>query len=113
MALMTLVALGTGLLMSALNVYFRDIEHFMAILLMIWMYLTPIIYPITSIPARYQVLVKLNPMTEMTECFRNVLYYAKLPTLTEFGYFAAFAFVMLGIGWTVFSKLQEGFGEEL
>ncbi len=111
-AIMTIAALGTGLLVSAVNVYFRDVEHFMTILLMIWFYLTPIIYPIT-VAHRYATYIKLNPMTEGANCFRAVLYYGKLPTAVDIGYFTGFSVVILAIGWTVFNHLQAGFAEEL
>jgi ABC-2 type transport system permease protein len=111
-AVTAVAAFGTGLLLSALNVYFRDIEHFMSIALMVWFYLTPIIYPIAT-AKKYATLVKINPMTEMTNSFRAVLYYGKLPTAVDFGYFAGFAVVMLVVGWTVFNHLQAGFAEEL
>jgi len=112
MTLMTIVAFGTGLLVSALNVYFRDIEHFMSIFLMVWFYLTPIIYPIAT-AGHYAKFVKLNPMTEATNCFRAILYYGRFPTAVDIAYFAGFSLVMLAIGWTVFTRLQGGFAEEL
>ena len=49
--LMALFALGLGLMLSAFNVYFRDIQHFMGILFLVWLYLTPIIYPLSYVPA--------------------------------------------------------------
>lgn len=110
--LMAMVTLGTGMLLSALNVYFRDIEHFMSIVLMAWFYLTPIIYPIT-IAKGYTTMLKINPMTEAMNCFRAVLYYGKLPTGLDLGYFVAFAVVILSIGMAVFGRLQAGFAEEL
>jgi ABC-type polysaccharide/polyol phosphate export permease len=110
--LMAIVTLGTGMLLSALNVYFRDIEHFMSILLMVWFYLTPIIYPIKQ-AEQYATLLKLNPMTEATNCFRAVLYYGRFPTAVDIGYFAGFAMVSLAAGLTVFGRLQNGFAEEL
>src|SRR5579875_3082687 len=80
---MAVFAFGMGLLVSALNVYFRDVEHFMNILLLVWIYLTPVIYPITQPGVqRYLTILKLNPMTEITECFRAVLYYGHFPTAT-------------------------------
>jgi lipopolysaccharide transport system permease protein len=112
MAITAMASFGTGLLLSALNVYFRDIEHFMSIALMVWFYMTPIIYPIAT-AKQYAHIVKLNPMTEMANSFRAVLYYGKIPSGVDFGYFAGFALVMLAIGWTVFNHLQAGFAEEL
>lgn len=112
MMIMSVAAFGAGLFFAALNVYFRDVEHFIGILMMIWMYLTPIIYPITSV-GKYSKIIKLNPMTEMTNCFRDVLYYGKLPTAVDFGYFAGWSLAVLVIGWTVFNRLQDNFAEEL
>lgn len=107
-----IAALGAGLLLSALNVYFRDIEHFMSIVLMIWMYLTPIIYPIQAARG-YAKIVKLNPMTELTNCFRSVLYYGRMPSAVDMGYSFGWALVTLVVGWTVFNRLQAGFAEEI
>lgn len=111
-AIMTLVGFGTGLLVSAVNVYFRDVEHFIGIALMIWFYLTPIIYPIL-VARQYAKYVKINPMTEGANCFRAVLYYGRFPTAVDFGYFTGFALLMLVVGWLVYSRLQGGFAEEL
>ena len=58
---MALFALGLGLMLSAFNVYYRDIQHFMGILFLVWLYMTPIIYPLSVVPARYQSLLKINP----------------------------------------------------
>jgi ABC-type polysaccharide/polyol phosphate export permease len=111
-AITSVAGFGMGLLLSSLNVYFRDIEHFMAIVMMIWFYLTPIIYPIAT-AKRFATFVKLNPMTELTNCFRAVLYYGKFPTAVDLGVSVAFASFALAIGWTVFNRLQGGFAEEL
>lgn len=111
-AIMAIAAFGSGLLLSALNVYYRDVQYFISIVLMMWMYLTPIIYPISSV-GKYTKIVKLNPMTEMTNCFRDVLYYGKLPTLVDFSYLTGWALGLLLIGWIVFNRLQNNFAEEL
>jgi ABC-type polysaccharide/polyol phosphate export permease len=108
-----MLSLGLGLLLSSLNVYFRDIEHFMGIVLLVWMYMTPIIYPISVVPARYVRFLKLNPMTEMSISFRNVLYYGILPGGRQLAYFAAWAVGFLVLGWLVFRRLQDGLAEEL
>lgn len=105
--------LGLSLFFSSLNVYFRDIEHFMAILLLVWMYMTPIIYPITSVPARFRGILKLNPMTEMTTAFRSVLYYGQMPGWRDVVYWLGWAVALFAIGWWVFKKLQDGLAEEL
>jgi ABC-type polysaccharide/polyol phosphate export permease len=113
MAINVVFSLGLGLLLSSLNVYFRDIEHFMAILLLMWLYMTPIIYPITSVPGRFRGVLKLNPMTEMSNSFRNALYYGAMPGWKDIVYWAGWAAALFALGWWVFRKLQDGLAEEL
>ena len=60
------MALGVTYLVSALNVYFRDLEHILGILSMAWMYLTPILYPMDMVPQQYTTLFTLNPNTSDT-----------------------------------------------
>jgi lipopolysaccharide transport system permease protein len=112
-ALMALFALGFGLMLSALNVYFRDVEHFMSIFFLVWLYLTPIIYPVTIIPAKYLTIVKLNPMTDAVLCYRQVLYAGTYPGWVELAYFAAWAIGIFFVGRAVFNKLEPGLAEEL
>ena len=76
-------ALGIGLALSVANVYFRDIEHFLGILLNVWFYATPILYPITQVPEEtelfgYEIpmrsIVEANPMAGFAEAFRDCFY---------------------------------------
>lgn len=67
-------ALGAGMWLSALYVQYRDVQHIVPFLLQIWMYLTPIIYPITSIPEAWRWLYSLNPMVGVVQMFRAALF---------------------------------------
>ncbi len=114
MAIMALFALGFGLLLSSINVYFRDVEHFMGILFLVWLYMTPIIYPITTPGvAKYADILKLNPMTDATLCFRDVLYNGTRPGWFEFLYFLGWAVGIFFLGRYVFNRLEPGLAEEL
>jgi ABC-2 type transport system permease protein len=106
-------ALGLGLSLSSLNVYFRDIEHFMAIFFLVWLYLTPIVYPFNRIPHRFQGWVKLNPMTDMALAYRSAFYSGTTPSWPEMGYYALWAVGMLVVGLYVFNRLEHGLAEEL
>jgi ABC-type polysaccharide/polyol phosphate export permease len=106
-------ALGMGLALSALNVYFRDIEHFMAIFFLVWMFTTPILYPIYAIPPHFQTLLKLNPMTDATMSYRAMLYDGTFPGGLEFAYFVAWALVAFVVGLWVFNKFEKDMAEEL
>lgn len=110
---MGLFGLGLGLMLSASNVYFRDVQHFMAILFLVWLYLTPIIYPLSYVPAHFQSILKLNPMTDASLCYRAVLYDGTHPDWLQLSYFAAWAVGTFVVGLLVFNRLESGLAEEL
>lgn len=64
---------GVGMLFGASMVVFRDMKNLLNFIMMIWMYLTPIFYPITIVPEKYRYLFYLNPLTGMVQAFRWVL----------------------------------------
>jgi lipopolysaccharide transport system permease protein len=63
-------ALGIGTLLAALTVSYRDFTHITPFLLQIWMYITPVVFPVSLVPQRWQWLLYLNPMTGLVEGFR-------------------------------------------
>jgi ABC-2 type transport system permease protein len=111
--LMSLFGLGFGLMLSAVNVYFRDIQHFMGILFLVWLYLTPIIYPLSVVPAHFQTILKLNPMTDAGLSYRAALYDGTTPGWLQLAYFAAWAIGTFVVGLLVFNRLEAGLAEEL
>jgi ABC-type polysaccharide/polyol phosphate export permease len=114
MGAMAVFALGLGLALSVLNVFFRDIEHFMGIIFLVWMFLTPIMYPPTLHSLqRYQFILKLNPMTDAAESFRAVLYNGTHPGWIEFGGFLVVAVITLLIGRAIFNHFEPRVAEEL
>lgn len=64
-------SLGVGTLLSALTVSYRDFTHITPFLLQIWMYITPVVFPVSLVPERWQWLLYLNPMTGLVEGFRS------------------------------------------
>lgn len=108
-----ILALGVTCLVSALNVYFRDLEHILGIVSMAWMYLTPILYPIDMVPQQYVKLFYLNPMTSITIAYRDILYYGQAPQLRTLLNAAVMGAVVLLAGQITFGKLQRHFAEEL
>ena len=71
--LAVLTALAVGLWLSALNVRFRDVKHTVTFLTQFWMFVTPVVYPSSLIPAKWRVLYALNPMAGVVEGFRHAL----------------------------------------
>ena len=108
-----LLALGIAMISSALTVYFRDLEYILGIIAMAWMYLTPILYEVETIPEEYRHLVYLNPMTGVILCYRDILYYKQMPELTTIGTAFGIGVVFLILGFVVFGRMQRHFVEEL
>lgn len=69
----TIFTIGVCFFASALNVYYRDVKYALPLIVQLWMYATPIIYPMSSIPERFSKFYLLNPMTGIIESYRNVL----------------------------------------
>lgn len=68
--LIFIVAVGCGLWLSALNVEYRDFQYIIPFLIQLWMFVTPVIYPVTMIPQKYRWILSLNPMGGIIEAFR-------------------------------------------
>ncbi len=107
------LALGVTYLVSALNVYFRDLEHILGILSMAWMYLTPILYPIEMVPEQFTQLFYLNPMTSITIAYRDILYFGRMPQLGTLSNAVIMGMIVLAVGQLTFGRLQRRFVEEL
>ena len=125
-AIQSLLVLGLGLLLSVLNVYFRDVQHLVNILLLVWFYATPIVYPISYVDAADQAhpelfghvipvltLYRLNPMVRLVGAFRNVLYDLRFPSMFDVAYVTVFGLVTLAFGLWAFRRLQGRVAEEL
>ena len=108
-----ILAFGIGLIVSSLTVYFRDLEHILSIFVLMWQFVTPIMYPLDMVPERFRTVFMLNPMTPVVTIFRDVLYYKRAPELNSI--LAAFAIgtVFVVLGWALFGKLEKRFAEEL
>ena len=108
-----MMALGIALISSSLTVYFRDLEHILAIVAMAWLYATPICYPETMVPEKYLSLYRLNPVTPVVNAYRDVLYYGKTPDLTTLLLATGIGLITIILGVLIFGRLQRRFAEEL
>ncbi|MFH1154552.1 MAG: ABC transporter permease [Pseudomonadota bacterium] len=71
--LLTLFLIGTGLLLSAINVNFRDVKHVVPFLVQLWFFASPIVYPSSMVPEHYQWIVSINPIVGMIEMIRALI----------------------------------------
>ena len=106
-------SLGLALLLSAVEVYFRDIEHIMSVVMMVWMYVTPMFYSVDIIPQQYLPVFYCNPMLYIISMYQQVLYYKVAPDMTYMLKALAFALANIIIGSIVFKILEKRFAEEL
>jgi ABC-type polysaccharide/polyol phosphate export permease len=103
-------ALGLGLLISTLAVYFPDVAEMYQIVLTAWFYLTPIIYPEEALPEAFRFwILLLNPMYHLVKLFRMPVYYGRFPTWPELAISILISFSMLIAGWWIFSKKSDEF----
>lgn len=107
--LLAMFALGVGLLISTIAVYFADVAEMYQIVLTAWFYLTPVIYPTSYLPETYQSLLRLNPMVHFVQVFRAPIYDGRIPSGTELLISAALAIITLLVGWFIFTKKSDDF----
>ena len=101
-----MLALAVGLWLGPLNVRFRDIMHTIPFMIQIWMYASPIIYPLSMIPEQWRTLYSLNPMVGVIEGFRWALAGKESPDFVSIG-LSAILIVLLLLGGLVFFKKHE------
>jgi lipopolysaccharide transport system permease protein len=109
-ALTTLLAIGVGSWLSAINVKYRDVKFALPFLVQIWMYLSPIAYPITVIPQRWRLLYSLNPVTGIIEGYRSA-FFGRPFDWTSLGISLAITMVLIGYAAYEFRKLEKGFAD--
>lgn len=105
-----LLALGLGLLGAALNVFYRDIKHILTLVLQLWFYATPIIYPVTLVPENLRPFYYLNPMAGIVDAYRAVLLRGAWPEPSLY-LSALVAVIVFGVGYLVFKRLEHQFSD--
>lgn len=107
------IVLGLSLGLSALNVYFRDVQFIWRVILQAGFFATPILYPITIFPPNLQTLVMLNPIARVISMLRDCTLYQTGPSLGSIAYVAISAVVILLVGYLIFDHLEPKFAEEI
>ncbi len=114
---------GLGLALSVFNVFYRDVQHLLEVLLLGWFFLTPIFYPLDILPRNYNFLGVtidlwrwmqiLNPMASIIAAYRDLLYWGKMVGLDFLARTAVTSFLFLVIGLSVFRRYRFAIAEEL
>lgn len=103
------IGLGVGLWIAALTAKYRDFTHLTAFLTQLWMYATPIIYPLSEIPAQYRVLVSLNPMAGIVEAYKYAFLGVATINTSLLLVSALSTLILLITGLLLFGKIEQTF----
>jgi lipopolysaccharide transport system permease protein len=103
--------LGAAWLVASLGVFLRDIAQGITLILMAWLYLTPIIYPESIVPERYRPFINANPFTALVRSYRRILLEGLAPDWPSLAYFSAFALVLFVFGYWWFAKTRRNFAD--
>lgn len=125
MLLLIIFATGCALLLSVCNVYFRDTEHIVSLVLQLWIYLTPVVYPTTLVMSQSEKLgplfwnvtlmdiYQLNPMEQFMVLFRSVLYDITVPSLPNLIACLLWSLIVFTFGILLFAKVDKKLAEAL
>ena len=107
--LMAGLGLGFGIIVSSLTTKYRDLNYLVGFGVSLWMYATPVIYPVSSIPENWRWVALVNPITPIVETFRAGFLGQGTVSWARLGYSAAFMLVVLFIGAVIFNRVEKTF----
>ena len=114
MILQTMFVAGLAMVVSSASILFRDLRDIIANVLQLGFFLTPIIYPIEAITSRpLRALFRLNPMTPFVIAYQDVVFYGRLPNLSDTILMIGYAVASLLIGFFVFDRLRDTLAEAI
>jgi lipopolysaccharide transport system permease protein len=106
-----ILTIGVTLMGAALIVFFRDVRFVIPLLTQVWMYASPVIYPVTLVPAQYQTLYFLNPMAGIIDGYRRVLVLGQPPLAAAILIAAVVSVILLLVGYSVFKRSEPLFAD--
>ncbi len=107
------ITVGLSWMLASLGVYLRDVGQMVGILTTVLMFLSPVFYPISSLPVRYQHILMLNPLTPTIEGVRDVLFFGNMPSITIYGIYLIISLMFAWSGFVWFQKSRKGFADVL
>ena len=107
--LMAGLGLGFGIIISAMTTKYRDLRYLVEFGVHLWMYATPVVYPLSTIPEKYVPFILANPMTPIIETFRYALLGAGTVNIYHLSYASIFTLMVLAIGIIMFNQVEKTF----
>ncbi len=103
--------LGAAWLVASLGVFLRDLAQGITLILMAWMYLTPIIYPESIVPERFRPFINANPFTALVRSYRRIFLEGVAPDWPSLAYFTGIALLLFVFGYWWFAKTRRNFAD--
>jgi lipopolysaccharide transport system permease protein len=110
--LTALLAIGFGMWMSAINVKYRDVRYALPFFIQVWMFATPIIYPISFIPDKWRWLLMINPLTGLIEGYRSAIFGNSF-NFTGLGISTIIILLILAYSFTKFRQMERSFADKV
>jgi lipopolysaccharide transport system permease protein len=101
---MVAFAVGVGLTLGVFNVFIRDLTHIVPILMQLFFWATPIVYPLSIIPEKFQYLLRYNPLYPLVQGYQDLILYGRTPEIMQIGTIALFSCGLLGLSLFVFRR---------
>lgn len=106
---MAVLSVGMGLIISAATAKYRDLSFAMGFLIQLWMYMTPVVYPLSEVPDKFKIFILINPMTAVVESFRGAFLGVSTLTLGDLILSISITVVFFVLGIIVFSRVEKTF----
>jgi len=110
---LALLTVGLSWILASLGVYFRDLQNMVVVFLRIWFFATPIVYPVSRLPARVRPWVAFNPLTFIVEATREVLLWGQVFSWKDLGIWIIVTAIIAWLGYFWFIKTKQGFADVL
>jgi ABC-type polysaccharide/polyol phosphate export permease len=110
-AIQVVFAAGVSLTISMANLWFRDVKYVFDVVLQLWMFATPVVYPVHNVGEPLHTILMLNPMTPIIEGYREVILNGQLPAAGPLGAAAAGSIALFGVAWLLFHRAEYKFAE--
>ena len=107
--LMALFALGVGMIFSSLTTKYKDLTFLLAFGIQLFMYITPVVYPSSALPEKFQILAKINPLSSIFECFRYAYLGTGTFTIADLLISTLVILFLFFTGVLVFNKVEKSF----
>lgn len=108
-----ILVVGVSWVLSSIGVYIRDISHVIGLAISGLMFISPIFYPLDSVPEEFRFIIQLNPISIPIEMTRDILYFGVIPSFKIYFFYLLISSLIAVLGYVFFQKTRKGFGDVL